>query len=179
MSRILGNKKRVLGYLLGLLIVLLILLWLRTEYVVALLVVGIYLLIAAVNEMTRSKMKRESFPFSTQSSVRNVDFLVIGDYCNVREFIPEGSTVVRICAPGRGYCSSWQLLRHTHSILKENGGTVIMAIGKSKKNFLLFDIPFLHTITIKKYHLEGLCKRSKMPFYFAPFDSLNFLLGGG
>ena len=117
-------------------------------------------------------------PFGTYSDVRNVDYLVIGDYCNIRDYVPEGYSYVQITAPNRGYNSAFQILRHTHSILKEEGGTVVMSIGNSRKAFTLFDTQFLHPITIKKYKLEGLCKRSRFPLMFEPIASLRFLWGG-
>lgn len=144
--------------------------------------VVVYFLMFAVAALTFAvwrKMKGMSAPFGTFSNIRNVDYLIIGDFCKAKDYVPEGSSYVQVAAPGRGLNSSYQILRHTHSILKEEGGNVVIAIGKSKKDFMIFDMPFLHPITIKKYHLERLRKMSKLTFIFSPIDSIRFLLGGG
>ncbi len=137
------------------------------------------ILIVMLSYAVRNKMRAMSAPFGTFSSTRNVDYLVIGDFCKVKDYVPQGASYVQIAAPGRGLNSSFQILKHTHSILKEEGGSVIIAVGKGKKDFSVFDIPFLHPITIKKYHLERLRKMSKLTFIFSPIDSIRFLLGGG
>lgn len=142
--------------------------------VYALIILGVFLTYAV-----RNKMRKMSAPFATFSNVRNVDYLVIGDFCKAEDYVPEDKTYVQVAAPGRSLNSSLQILRHTHSILKEEGGNVVIAIGNSKKDFLIFDMPFLHSITIKKFRLERLQKMSKYAFVFSPIESIRFLSGGG
>lgn len=132
-----------------------------------------------INSKVRNKMRQMHAPFTTKSNIRNVDYLVIGDCINAIECVPENKSYVQIAAPGRSEKSCYQILRHTHSILKENGGTVIFAFGNGKEEFTLFDAPFLHYITIKKYHLEGLKMKSAFPIIFAPIRAINMVFGGG
>lgn len=139
----------------------------------------LYFAAASLNELVRKKAERMSKPFGVYSAIRNVDYLVIGGCCNAKDYVPAECSYVQIAAPGRGYHSSFQILRHTHSILKEEGGTIIIAIGKSRNVFTVFDIPFLHPVTIKKYRLERLCRRSKFPLIFAPIASVKFMFGRG
>lgn len=178
MSRILKNKKKVAIYAIGLTLSILLMSVLHFRWYMMLMLGILYFLLVFLNEGVCRKMYYMHKPFEVYSEIRNVDYLLIGDFCNADNYVPKESTYVQISAPNRGFNSSYQILRHTHSILKEKGGTVIMAIGNNKKNFMIFDIPFLHNITIKKYNLEGLRVMSRFPFFFAPIDSLRFLWGG-
>ncbi len=135
--------------------------------------------VALMNRAVLKKMHAAHAPFRPLSRIRNVDFLVIGTFIDARSFIPKGKSFVQIAAPGRGLFSAYQVLRHTHSILKEEGGTVMLAFEKGKDKFTVFDMPFLHPVTVKKYHLEGLKRESRFPMIFAPINSVRSLITRG
>ncbi len=140
-------------------------------------VYGLMLAVLALCYAVRRKMQKIAAPFGSFSPVRNVDYLVIGDCIDPAACVPQGATFVQVAAPDRSRNASYQILRHTHSILKEEGGNVVIAIGRGKADFTLFDMPFLHPITVKKYHLEGKQRMSRLAFLFAPIASIRFLVG--
>lgn len=178
MSRILKHKKKFFIYLLGLVVCMILLEILIRSIPITLCGCALYLMAAVLNELICRKINRQREPFGINSSIRNVDYLIIGDYCDIEHYVPEGMSHLALFAPGRSYEASFQLLRHTHSILKEEGGTVIMTIGKGKKPFTVFDIPLFHEITIRKYGLQRLQKMSRFPLIAEPLNSLKFLGGG-
>lgn len=180
MSGVLRSKKKIavlISFIVACLCVVMLGVCLKLGLVFYIVVYFLMFSVAALTFAVWRKMKGMSAPFGTFSNIRNVDYLIIGDFCNAEDYVPKGSSFVQVAAPGRGLNSSYQILRHTHSILKENGGNVVIVLGKSKKEFTIFDMPFLHPITIKKYHLELLKMKSKLTFIFAPLDSVRFLLG--
>ncbi len=178
MSRILKNKKKIVliaGMAVGIALMSVILdfsrlIFLGLEF--------IWFVYCGITEYLHHKYRKLVSVFGAQSNIRNIDYLVISDMCNVEDFIPAQSTYIQIAVPGRGENSAFEILKHTHSILKENG-TVVIAVNKRNKRFSIFDVPFLHRITIKKYRLERLCMMYKNPLFFAPIASLKILFGGG
>lgn len=178
MSRILKYKRKFLIYLLGFVVCIILLQALIKNIWIALIGCILYLTATVLNELVCRKINRQREPFGINSNIRNVDYLIIGDYCDVKNYVPRGKTYVKLFAPGRSYEAAFQLLRHTHSILKEVGGTVVMTIGKGKKSYTVFDIAFFHEITIKKNNLQLLKKLSHFPLLIEPFNSLKFLREG-
>ena len=133
-----------------------------------------------LNWLVKNKLEKQRRPFYPHSLIRNVDYLIIGDMCDASEIVPEGSTYVQIAAPGRGLAASYEILRHTFSILKENGGNAVIVVKRrnsEKEKYSLFDVGFFHTVTINKLGLEDKIMMSKLPFVFSPIKSLVFLLG--
>lgn len=179
MPWILKNKKKLVFYSGGFVLLIVLASILSNSLFITAIIYVSYFFIMVLNEIVRIKMNKTRELFDIFSSVRNIDYLIIGDFCVARDYVPNKSSYVQIFAPGRGYNSAYQILRHTHSILKEEKGVVIMTIGESKKDFTIFDVPFLCSLTIKKYNLEDLCKKSKFPVIFAPINSIRFLGGGG
>lgn len=139
------------------------------------------LIFGAVNIAVWMKSRDGIQYFSPSSKVRNIDCLLIGDMCCPDDIIPENKSYIYISAPGRSLKSSFEILRHTFSILKEDGGEAVIAIqkGNMEKDISLFDIPFfeLSPVSIKRLHLEGLKRKKVLPLLFAPVKSLQILLG--
>ena len=179
MSRILKHKKRLIIYALGFTVIIIFMLVFTKNILFSVIGFVLFLFGIVLNELVRRKIGRQREPFGIYSSIRNVDYLVIGDYCDVKKYIPEGMTHLELFAPGRSYEAAFQLLRHTHSILKEDEGTVVMAIGEGKKSYTVFDIVFFHEITIKKYGLERVRKMAHFPLIAEPINSLKFLIEWG
>ena len=179
MSRILRYRKKLLIYLLGMIICTVLLQILIKNVFVTVIGCGVFLGLTFLNELVCRKINLQREPFGINSTIRNVDYLIIGDYCEVKKYVPKGKSHIEFFAPGRSYPSAFQVLRHTHSILKEEGGTVIMTIGKGKKAYTVFDIALFHEITIKKYGLQLLKIMSRFPLFAEPLDSIRFLAGRG
>lgn len=143
---------------------------------------GGILLLAVLNEAVSQKMRRQKAPFDTRSRVRNVDHLVIGDLFPAPAHIPAETTYVQISAPDRSLAASYEILRHTSSILREQGGTVILATqdkNVDKYRFSLFDVPFFTGFTLDRLHLKRFAWEVCLPIIFEPFRSIRFLLDKG
>lgn len=142
------------------------------------------LILLASNEVILNRLQRQISCMGPRSRVRDVDYLVIGDQCRVMDLVPHGRKYVQITAPGRSLRAAFEILRHTWSILKD-GGHAVLAVCETNGSrnmtksgeFSVFDVPFLHAITVKALGLERLRHRSMMPVVFAPLRSFRFLLG--
>jgi len=157
LERIMRRKKKVAVLLYTILVMFItaaVGIYLHLNPVYYAIVYILIILIALLDYAVRNKMRTMSAPFDIFSNVRNVDYLVIGDFCRAEDYVPKGKTYVQIAAPGRSLNSSFQILRHTHSILKENGN-VIIPIGNSKKDFMIFDMPFFTRLQSKNIICRG------------------------
>lgn len=142
---------------------------------------ALVLLGASINVAVLKKMYKQKMPFEPTSKIRNIDYLVIGDMCRTEHIVPAGKTCLQIMAPSRSLYASYEIMRHTFSILRdfEGGGILVLAVRDKyaeKHNFSLFDIPFLHPVTIRKLGLARLARQTRLPLLFAPVRSLRFLL---
>ena len=116
----------------------------------------------------------------TPSSPRNFDYLVIGDSCNTEDLVPKNSRSICFLAPARTTEASFLIFKHVFSLLKENGGHVVFVVKRKNifsKGITLFDVPFLHPVTIQRLALRSLLKKSRFPLIFSPLLSVKFLLG--
>ena len=114
--------------------------------------------------------------FSSTSKVRNIDCMVIGDMINPFFLVKEGVSFIQIYAPGRGFLSDYEIIRHTHSILKDGGVIYIPYKMKYTNNGLsIFDYPILHPITIEKYKIGQKNKQSKYPIIYHLISSIKIL----
>lgn len=144
-------------------------------YIIGCLVIFLVIL----NEAVLYKMRKERAPFDSRSRVRNVDYLVIGDLCRIQEIVPDGMTYVKITSPGRSLAASYEILRHTFSILKETGGTVAIIGKESTTGYAVFDVPYFHQVTIERLRLERLNRWKSLPILAVPIKSLGFIFGVG
>lgn len=179
MSRILKHKKKLFVYLSSFMICMILMQVLTKSMLVIAIGCGAFLTIVLLNELICRKIDRQREPFGINSTIRNMDYLFIGDYCDIKKYVPKGMSHIEFFAPERSYQAAFQVLRHTHSILKEEGGTVVITIGKGKKSYTVFDIALFHEITIEKYSLQILKKMSRFPLIVEPLNSLKFLAGRG
>ena len=140
---------------------------------------GIVLIAAAlINKQAVAKLKNQYAVFSPQSSTRNVDCLLVGDMVLADRFTESGTSVVQLAAPGRGFFSDYELIRHAHSILKDGGSIIVAYYAKNAdKGLSIFDYPIFHQITFEKYHCTDKKKRMQFPLLFAPVRTLRFLYG--
>ena len=136
--------------------------------------VGLLLL----NRVTLRKLYLQKDPFKIGGKIRNVDYLVVGDMINPALIVPMNKTFVQIKSPNRSLFASFEILRHTSSILDEDNGHVIIAVKKNTANGSLsvFDIPFLYNLSIKKMGLGKLNRISKFPIFAKPLSSIKLIL---
>ena len=141
---------------------------------------ALVLLGAIINVAVLKKMYEQKMPFEPTSKIRNIDYLVIGDMCRTEHIVPAGKTCLQIMAPSRSLYASYEFMRHTFSILQNSGGGILVLAVRDKyaekQNFSLFDIPFLHPVTIRRLGLARLARQTRLPLLFAPVRSLRFLL---
>lgn len=138
----------------------------------------VFVIIFMLNRRIKSRLGKQVAPFSSRSMIRNVDFLIIGDLCDPSIFLPKKSTYINIGRPNRGLIVSYQILRHTHSILNEGGEVVFVIKSNYLKSevFSVFDIPFLHYTTIKELGLRKIVRRNRWPLIFEPIISVKFTM---
>ena len=143
-------------------------------------VVGIILIVFDfLNEAVQWKMRKERAPFDSYSRIRNVDYLVIGDICNINDIVPEKNSYVQITAPQRSITASYEILRHTFSILKEYGGIAVIVDAQKKNDYTTFDIPYFHEVTIERLRLEKPVKLRYFPILTNPIKSIKYLFAKG
>ena len=77
--------------------------------------------------------------------------------------------------------SSYEILRHTFSILKEESPSAIIAVQKKNLDggYSAFDIPVFERspISVKRLGVEDLQKKSKYLLLFYPIRSIQLLIG--
>lgn len=175
MPRILKSRfKKLLVFLLLAFIVVSI----TGIYAVSAIIFSIFVIVI-INRMVERKIKEFQKPFSPYSGIRNVQYLVIGDLCNPRIFIPEGASYVAVLAPNRSLEAAFEVFRHTESILDEYVGTVVFAckIENASKGLTIFDMPFMAEVTILSKRLQKLVHRSQFPLLYEPWQSIKLLSG--
>lgn len=145
-------------------------LWL---FVIAALIIGALVIINLDRRVT-SILNQQYRVFDMKSLTRNVDCLIIGDMIDPSFCIKKGESFVQIAAPKRGFLSDYELLRHTHSILKADGGRVCIVYRANcvDKGLYLFDYPIFHITTINRYHLTNKIKSIKHPMFHHPICSI-------
>lgn len=135
-------------------------------------------LVVYANKKVRQKSGRVRSVFSLiPSSPRNFDYLVIGEYWNIGNQIPKGERAIYFSAPGRTMGAAFTILQHVFSVLKENGTVILIVKNKNieSNSFTVFDIPYLHPVTIRRLGLAALSRKSRYPLIFSPIYSIKFL----
>ena len=120
--------------------------------------------------------------FYPESSIRNVDMLFIGDMLDVHNFMicnRKNGKFVQIKSPNKSEKASFEILKSTHSILRE-GGEVYIVINKKKygtEYISVFDIPFLHPYTLYKMGIKRNKLKTYFPILFEPINTLKLIIG--
>lgn len=178
MSRFLKyQKKKILAFFFLLLCFILLLLGKVAVSVILGTLFVFVCLLAIVEKKAHKKLNEQVQIFSPNSSVRNVDRLIIGDL--LTSDCEEMENAVSICAPGRTLFASFQILRHTHSILRSDGlGEVVIVVKKdsiTRKTYSVFDIPFFYYTTIQMQNLYQLQRKGKHLMLHAPIKTTRFV----
>lgn len=116
------------------------------------------------------KLNKSVHIFAAGSKIRNVDYLVIGDMVDTSDLYSNGKTVVELCVPNRNLMASYELLRHTYSILKENGTVIIACQDRniSKQKYTFYDIAYFHPVTLKRLGLVSNSYKKILSLLFKP-----------
>ena len=148
------------------------------SYYIVMMCIALLAILLTCNSRIKKKQNKQKMPFGVYSNIRNIDCLVIGDLVNLTNIIPANQSCIKITAAGRSMRASFEILKHTSSILKENEGEVYLVVDGNirNNNFSVFDIQWLHPIIIRKYNLFCLAKKARFPIFFAPRKSLRCLL---
>lgn len=180
MSRFLKYQKKKILALFFLLLCFILLLLGKVAVSVILGTLFVFVcLLAIVEKKAHKKLNEQVQIFSPNSNVRNVDRLIIGDL--LPSDCEEMENSVSFCAPRRTLFASFQILRHTHSILRSDGlGEVVIVVKKNsimRKTYSVFDIPFFHYTTIQMQDLYQLQRKGKKLMLHAPIKTIRFVLG--
>lgn len=139
------------------------------------LLVSIFAIIFICNRFVKIKCSHQ-LPNIFNLDNRNYDILVIGDIFWF-DYDFEKKKVLSIAAPGRTFYASVLILERLHSLLKEGQGRVIFVIKKKnliKRRISVFDLPFLHEVTLRNLGINKK-KRLKYPFLYEPLNSLKWV----
>lgn len=131
------------------------------------------------NQFIQNKIKAKN-PNTFTEKRRNFDILVIGEKYDVTSIISDGKTFLQFDAPDRTLFASYLILQAKFSWLNEGKGKCVIICRKAnerKKDISMFDIPFLHVITIDKYKLKRQETELKYPFLFHPLQVMRFFFG--
>lgn len=135
-----------------------------------------YCFICVLQILVIKKINSQSKPFSAFSNIRNVKYLILGDMYKPTE----QRSFVQIASPERTLESCYEILRHTHSILDEKNGTVVIAIKReniNKNKFSELDLSFFHTITLKRLGIKRTKNYLTRFILLHPIRTILFLLG--
>lgn len=164
--------------LIGVILLVLLVLTKNIYGIIIMLVFDFALLLLKINIDVISQLNNSKKIFTATSKIRNVDCLVIGDMVDTSDLYLKGKEAVELCAPNRNLNESYELLRHTYSILKKNGKVIIACQDKNlyKKEYSVFDIPYFHPVTIKRLELDDNRIKRILPILFAPLQTFRLFL---
>lgn len=108
---------------------------------------------------------------------RNYQYLIIGELCDLSTLIPKGAHHIDFLAPRRSAYSCLELTKRLYSLLDEENGELLIIVTKEEENsrkISVFDIPYLHEVTLKILHLSWMRNLRFLPLCFAPFSAFSY-----
>lgn len=109
---------------------------------------------------------------------RNVQRLVLGDWCNPQSLIGDNSSVIHLSPALQSEEVSSLLVKRLYSLLDEEAGVLIIVRKKNnakKKGASVFDIPYLHENTLSDMRKLWMWNFCKLPFLFNVIGSIRLL----
>ena len=109
--------------------------------------------------------------------INKIHTLIIGDTCS-EELVNEYKQGNVLCVqfPDRSLEASYLIFMHLESVLEENDRVIILHDNRVPTNRItIFDLPYLHFISIKELNMEGWQKKYARPLLYAPIRSIKFL----
>lgn len=111
---------------------------------------------------------------------RNYKRLVIGEMCDEKKtFGQNGETICFLSPAKRSPQMIFELIKRLYSLLDEKSGELfIVQHRSSEKNdkISVFDIPYLHEITLRSFGITYMKWTSRFPLFVEPLASFRFLL---
>lgn len=107
---------------------------------------------------------------------RNYDYLLIGEPWNYNKL--NGKVLCFFC-PNRTLLSSYEMTRRLFSLLKENTGTLMISCREKcldSRKLSVLDVPYLHETQRYKYGIRKAKLKIYLPFVFAPFSTIRYIL---
>ncbi len=114
-----------------------------------------------------------------RQEVRKIHTIIIGDTCSA-ELVStyKRGNVLLVQFPERSLEASYHIFMHLESVLEDNARVVVLHDNRSSSNRItVFDLPYLHFISIKELHMEGWQHKQAFPLLYEPIRSIKYLLG--
>lgn len=173
MSGILRNKFFQMFCLLSYLFGIWVLIYLRSKVILLVWLLGG--LACLINLYVYKMIKTNVHQLNANGIIRNVDYLIIGEQYDYKELIPEQASSFVVLSPKRSLTASFEILKHTFSILKDKGTVIILDKGFRGDEYTVFDIPYFHPVTIRRLKLDKLKKVSIIPLLVSPISTLKMV----
>lgn len=109
---------------------------------------------------------------------RNVERLVIGDWCNPDKLIKNKKSIIYLSPSPQSEQATSLFVKRLFSLLDEDKGVLVIVKkcdSKKKKGISVFDIPFMHENTLADMGKQWMKRFCKIPFIFDFCGSLKVL----
>lgn len=108
---------------------------------------------------------------------RNYKRLVIGEMCDVSQFLGEEGALCFLSPAKRSTLMVFELVKRLYSLLDEDSGELYIVIHSNRNSNMVsvFDVPYLHDITLKSLGIVKKKWKSHFPLFFEPQASIKFL----
>lgn len=169
-------KKVILLWIMGLSVLVLIIL----NNIWAYAIFAITLLLLFVNwYVYRLSAYNVTHLFSTIG--RNYKRVVIGESFDERKLEgKENDTIAFLSPTRRSPLMTLEMVKRLYSLLDESDGELVIVLRNHKDNInnvSVFDIPFLHEVTLNSLGLSWMKLKSRFPIIFEPLASGRVLFG--
>lgn len=164
------SQKKKFAILFSLVLLLTIILVNQLEVYIAFLFIALFLI---VNHIVYIKIAYNATHLFTTLD-RNYKYLVVGDWCNIEELVKGDKFISFLSPEKRSPHTILELVRRLYSLLDEETGILIIVLNEEyslKKRFSVFDIPFLHEITLKANGIGWMKYAVRLPLLFSPCKS--------
>lgn len=111
---------------------------------------------------------------------RNYERLIIGEYFDERLLGKKKKNSIAFLTPTRRSPKmTFELIKRLYSLLDEKEGELVVVLSKQeddKDKVSVFDIPYLHEITIRFLGLKWMKWGCRFPLFFEPLASCRIIL---
>lgn len=111
---------------------------------------------------------------------RNYKKLIIGEACDVKQIVGDEPNYIFFLSPGkRSIQITIELVKRLYSLLDEDSGELYIVLDPKAKDIhgvSVFDIPYLHDITLKSLDIQNKKLLCRFPLFLEPMASIKFLL---
>lgn len=111
---------------------------------------------------------------------RNYKIMIIGENCDVSQLTENISDSILFLSPSHlSMFAAGLLVKRLFSLLDEENGQLFLILHQESirsNKISVFEIPYLHTITLNALHLQHMKWKSRFPLFSCPIDSLEYLI---